>query len=157
MITIITSIDIIVRATPEAVFDLVSVPDNWPQLIPSSQRVAGDTHRSVGVGARFTDYILDPVSGLATALDYTVRRAQRGQILELQVEQPFGAAEVTYTVAYSLAPAAGGTLFGRQARTEYSELHPLPRAVVDATLTEPVHGKRYLENVKNRLERAQPR
>ncbi|WP_280445628.1 SRPBCC family protein [Nocardia brasiliensis] len=152
MITIITAVDITVRATPEAVFDLISVPDNWPQLIPSSQRVEGDTHRSVGVGARFTDHILVPVTGLATALDYTVRRAERGVILEFDTEKPFGRADVTYTVTYRLEPTTMGTIFSREARTEYSERHPLPKAAVDGILTEPDHGQRYLENVKNRLE-----
>ncbi|WP_338759769.1 SRPBCC family protein [Nocardia vulneris] len=152
MITIVTAVDITVRAAPEAVYDLVSVPDNWPEIIPSSQWVEGDTHRSVGVGARFTDHILDPIGGTAAALDYVVRRAERAKVLEFEAEKPFGRTYFTYSVTYTFELVAAGTVFRRTARTGYPEQHPLPRQILNGALDEPTHGRLYLENVKRKLE-----
>ncbi|RDI68189.1 polyketide cyclase/dehydrase/lipid transport protein [Nocardia pseudobrasiliensis] len=152
MITIITAVEQTIAASPEDLYDLVSVPANWPELIPSSERVEGGTRGSAAVGARFADHIRDPVTGLQTRLDYIVRRAERGKVFEFSAEEPFGRPDVGYTVTYSLEPAPDGTTFRREARTEYSERRPLPRDLLDATLSEPVHGSVYLDNVRAKFE-----
>jgi uncharacterized protein YndB with AHSA1/START domain len=100
---------VIIHRPPEAVFDYVTTPANWPKWHPSSLGVAGATDHPLQVGEQTTEDFL--VAGRRGQALWTVteREAPRFWRIEATVEGR-RAASVTYT----LRPSAEGTRFERE-------------------------------------------
>jgi uncharacterized protein YndB with AHSA1/START domain len=98
-----------IQRPPEAVFDYVTTPANWPKWHPASMGVTGATDHPLQVGEQTTEDFL--VAGRRGQALWTVteREAPRLWRIEATVEG-HRAASVTYT----LRPSGEGTRFERE-------------------------------------------
>lgn len=97
-----------IHRPPQAVFDYVTTPANWPKWHPSSLGVSGATDHPLQVGERTTeDFIVAGHRGQAL-WTVTEREAPRRWRIEATVDGR-RAGSVTYT----LGPDADGTRFER--------------------------------------------
>lgn len=104
---IYTTVDI--RRPPEAVFDYVTTPANWPKWHPSSLGVSGATDHPLQVGEQTTEDFV--VAGRRGQALWTVsaREAPRRWRIEATVE-----GRQAGSVTYTLGPGAEGTRFERE-------------------------------------------
>lgn len=98
-----------IRRPPQAVFDYVTTPGNWPKWHPASLGVSGATDHPLQVGEQATeDFVVAGRRGQALWI-VTEREAPRRWRIEATVEE-HRAGSVTYT----LTPEAEGTRFERE-------------------------------------------
>ena len=100
---------IYIDKSPDAVFDFVTVPQNWPQWHPSSIQVVGAADHSLGIGEQVTeDY---EVAGRKGRVVWTARERERPSrwVIEGQTEDG-GRGTITYT----LLSDGTGTRFTRE-------------------------------------------
>lgn len=117
MTRICTTVDI--NRPPEAVFEYVTTPGNWPRWHPSSLAVSGATDHPAGPGEQATEEFL--VAGRRGRVVWTVREreAPRRWVIEGQV-----VGGGSGTITYALTPQAdGATHFARE--FVYAIRHPL--------------------------------
>jgi uncharacterized protein YndB with AHSA1/START domain len=102
--------EITIARPVETVYDYVTTPGNWPRWHPASLGVTGSTDHSLAVGEQVTEEYL--VAGRRGQVVWTVtqREPPRRWVIEGQIVGR-GAGG---TVAYTLAPAGGGTRFVRE-------------------------------------------
>ena len=144
---------VVTRATiarpPEEVFAYVTTPSHWPEWHPSSLGVTGATDHSLVAGEEVTESFL--VAGRRGKANWTVReRAEpRRWVIFGQVK-----GGGTGTIAYTLAPQDGGTLFEREFTYEMNNplLALLDRLVLRRRIE--AESSEALRRLKERLEQS---
>lgn len=115
--------DIVIDATPEAIFDYVTNPKSWPEWLPSSHEIMCE-NRPMGFGDIFHEH-WSTKSG-PVELDWVVIACDRPrQWIGLTFTQFTG----LIVVQYDLEPSGTGTRFRRTVRNPQR-----PKAVTDEQL-----------------------
>lgn len=101
--------EILIRRSPDAVYDYVSTPARWPEWHPSSLSLEGGAEHPLPAGARFDEEIR--AGGRRGHLSWTVRSAERPQLWVADAVAHNG---VRLRLTYRLQPLGASTRFERQ-------------------------------------------
>ncbi|MFT3691826.1 MAG: SRPBCC family protein [Kofleriaceae bacterium] len=143
-------VELEIRCTPRAVYDLVATPDHWPIHHPVTQAVRSETHATnipADVGTIFIETI--PRADHAIEATWEVMRAIPGELWEFRSRR-FGDAPLTMTITYELEARGDRTFVRRFMRTDSPA--PLPREMAIHFSLPDVH-EQFLAIVKAHLER----
>ncbi|HEX7666809.1 MAG TPA: SRPBCC family protein [Polyangiaceae bacterium] len=116
-----------IRCTPEAFYDLVATPDNWPKVHPLNAGVSSATHSTAqpaGLGVVFSENIKRP-DGVVEAT-WEVIEATPGKHWKFR-SQKFADLPLTMTITWDLEATSNGVRVKRFMRTDVHPGHELPR------------------------------